>query len=158
MASYIPYYEPAALKAKELCENAKTDREKYDAVTKWLNRAVVYDYVRATKAKDLTGPDIARCFELKLGICMDIASLAVAMFRAVGLKANVVFGWATLTYTAQPARGGLHAYTRAPAWHAWAEVYLEGKKLDYDQMVEQRNLNRTRDKYTATYRACAVHK
>lgn len=156
--SYVQAYAPAEAKARELCEGLKTQQEKYDAITKWLNGRIMYDYARAAQVKKVTGPDIGRCFEKGIGICLDIAALACCMFRAVKIKANVVFGWATLTYTVQPVRGGLHAYTRAPAWHAWCEVYVDGRKLLYDQMMEQKNQTRTRDMYTCVYRATQVRK
>ena len=156
--SYVQPYAPAEAKARELCEGLKTQREKYDAITKWLNRCIAYDYVRATKAKELTGPDIERCFELRIGICLDIAALACCMFRAVKIRANIVFGWASLTHTIQADKNSARVFKYGATWHAWCEVYVDGRKLLYDQMIEQKNQSRTRNRYTCVYRAVQVRK
>lgn len=156
--SYVQAYAPAEAKARELCAGLKTQQEKYDAITKWLNGRIMYDYARAAQVKQVTGPDIGRCFEKGIGICLDIAALACCMFRAVKIKANVVFGWASMTHTMQADKNSARVFKYGATWHAWCEVYADGRKLLYDQMMEQKNQTRTRNRYTCVYRATQVRK
>ena len=149
--SYVPVYKPAQDKARILCEkaNAKTQQEKFDAITKWLNHSIYYDGVREIHLKELTGPDVERCYEKRMGVCMDIACLAACMFRAVDIHANIVFGEVSFT----DYRG-----TFGPNWHAWCEVYVDGNKVLYDQIAEKRNLNRIKTRNTYTYKVSHVRK
>ena len=141
--SYVPDYEPARQKALELTEGLKTQQEKFDAITKWLNKFITYDYIRATHIKELTGPDVARCYEKREGICMDVSCLAALMFRTVGIRTRIVFGTVQMT----DYRG-----TFAPSWHAWTEVIVDGKKFFYDQVAEHRNRNKVKTRITFTYK------
>lgn len=60
-------------------------------------------------------PDIKGLLKKKVGICYDIASLAVAMLRISGIPAKLVIGMADKNY------------------HAWVEIINNGGKiLRYD--------------------------
>lgn len=113
--SYIPHYAPAEAKAKELCRGLRTLPERYEAVTKYVSDQFVYDYVRAITIPKRNGrPNVARCWQLRMGICLDIAALTVGMLRAVSIPANLVVGWADSCY------------------HAWVEARIGGQRLLYD--------------------------
>ncbi len=137
--SYVPHYEPAELKAKELCENCKTQQEKFDAITAWLTHNILYDGVRALRIRELLGSDVERCYEKRQGICMDIAALTACMFRAVGMAANVAFGKCTSIYIMHTDKNGDREYRYGPSWHAWNEIYVDKKKITWDQMIAQKN-------------------
>lgn len=146
-ASYIQPYQPAEDKAIELCKDCITDQEKFEAISHWLNKCFEFDGIRELHIKELTGPDIERTFNKHMGLCMDISALAVLMFRTVGLKANVVFGWVSYTYN----RGPNYPQSVGPYWHAWVEVKVNGEKILYDQMAEKKNMNKVKLRKTFTY-------
>lgn len=100
MSAYVPYYAPSVLKAKEL-SSGLSQQKRYKAITSYVNRSFVYDYIKAsTVKKHGVLPNIASCWEKRMGICQDLAAMAVGMFRAVGLKASLVIGHADGIYHA----------------------------------------------------------
>ena len=159
--SYIPEYAPAEDKAKELCEGAKTQQEKFDILTNWLCHNIQYDGVRALHLKELLGPNIERCFEKRMGICMDVSALAARMFRAVGMNANVIFGNCTTVYTMHTDKNGDRVYKYGPSWHAWNQIYVDGKAITWDHLVAQKNhrLNSTgKLVWTGEYKVSHIRK
>lgn len=148
---YVKHYDPAEQKAIELCQDLETQRERYEAITRWLNSNISYDYLRQDRWRTLPGPDIKQCFDKRTGICMDISALACCMFRAVGIRADVVFGWATWIYTMRTDVDGVRVYHRGTSWHAWCEVIVDGEMVLYDQDIERRNVGKTRLIYTAEH-------
>jgi hypothetical protein len=159
--SYIPHYQPAEDKALELCEGLKTQQEKFDAITAWLTRNIIYDYVRATRVRELLGPDVERCFDLHLGICLDIAALAACMFRAVGMVTNIAIGNCTSIYTVHTEKGD-RVSKYGPTWHAWNEILVNGKKVIWDQVIAKKNWSiNSRDGrlvWTANYKVSHIRK
>lgn len=100
MSAYIPYHVPSILKAKEL-SSGLSQQKRYKAITSYINRSFVYDFIKAaTVKKHGVLPDIASCWGKRMGICQDLAAMAVGMFRAVGLKASLVIGHADGMYHA----------------------------------------------------------
>ena len=115
MSKYVPYHEASIAYAKELTHDLVTPLEKYRAITSHISRAIAYDYVRANLIPKKGGlPDVDRCWNLKMGICLDIAALTTGMLRAVGIKSYLCFGHTDKTY------------------HAWVESEINGKKYRYD--------------------------
>jgi transglutaminase-like putative cysteine protease len=89
--------------------------DKWQAVTGWVQKSIAYDFVRAIVIPKKNGlPDLDRCWRLRSGICLDIASLTVGMLREVGVPAYLVFGWADKNY------------------HAWVEATINGKTYRFD--------------------------
>lgn len=120
---YVPLFKPAEEKAQELCKGLKTLPERYEAVTKYVSDRIVYDYIRKYTIPKKNGlPNIERCWQLKMGICLDISALTVRMLRAVSIPANLVVGWADSFY------------------HAWVEAKIDGKKYLYDHDDKQGNV------------------
>ena len=90
-------------------------QDRYEKITKYVSDTIAYDYVRAITIPKRNGlPDVARCWNLHMGICLDIASLTAGMLRAVSIPASLVIGWADGHY------------------HAWVEARIGGQRLLYD--------------------------
>ena len=114
-STYVPHYAQAESKAKELCKGVKSLQERYEIVTRYVSDHIVYDYIRAITIPKKNGlPDVARCWNQRMGICLDIASMTTGMLRAVSIPSNLVIGWADGKY------------------HAWVEARIEGQKYLYD--------------------------
>ena len=112
---YVPVHEPSRAMASDLCKSASNVVAKWDILTAWATRTLSYDYVRAVTIPKKNGlPDVARCWRLRMGVCLDISSLVVGMLRAVGVNAYLVIGWADGRY------------------HAWCEATIRGKTYRYD--------------------------
>ena len=84
-------------------------------LTQYVSKHIMYDYVRAAMIPKKNGlPDVARCWDRRMGICLDIASLTAGMLRAVSIPASLVIGWAD------------------GRRHAWVEARIGGQRLLYD--------------------------
>ena len=105
----------AVKKAAKLCQGLEKDVEKVDAIYQYVIETYSYDKQKAQDAIDgkLTGyvPDLDEIYRCKNGICYDYAALMAAMLRSQGVPAKLVTGYV--------APNSLY--------HAWNEVYLEGK-------------------------------
>jgi transglutaminase-like putative cysteine protease len=89
--------------------------DRYNAITKYVSTKIAYDYIRAITIPKKNGlPNVARCWDCHMGICLDIASLTAGMLRAVSVPCNLVIGWADGQY------------------HAWVEARIDGKRYLYD--------------------------
>lgn len=111
----MPVHGPSAEKAMALCKGIRSMQERYEIITQYVDNHIVYDYIRAAVIPKRNGlPDVAQCWNRKMGICLDIASLTVGMLRAVSIPANLVIGWADGHY------------------HAWVEARIGGEKYLYD--------------------------
>lgn len=105
---YVPYGS---------CRNAAGIRNtastliSYDAVrtianTKaYMESGYCYDYIRAILVRNGNLPDIDRCYEKAMGICIDLAALTVALLRINGIPARMVIGYVGKQY------------------HAWVEIW-----------------------------------
>ena len=128
MASmYLPYHAESRVKARELVHDIRDPTEKYKAITNFVTRMFRYDYIRAIQIPKKNGlPDVDRCWNTKLGICLDIAAMTVGMLRAVGLKAYLCIGYADRQY------------------HAWVETRINGKMLRYDHTGKAKSYKKER--------------
>lgn len=112
---YVPKFAPAEAKAKELCKGTRTLKERYETITQYVSKHIMYDYVRAIMIPKKNGkPDVAGCWNRQMGICLDIAALTVGMLRAVSVPCSLVIGHADGNY------------------HAWVEARIDGRRLRYD--------------------------
>ena len=115
MSRYLPYHKESVIFAKELTKDVKSEYEKYKIITDWVSRVIHYDFIRAIKIpKKNAYPDVAGCWDKKMGICMDISALTVGMLKAAGVKAVMCYGHADRQY------------------HAWVEADISGKKYRFD--------------------------
>lgn len=109
-SQYVNYTENSEVleKAKELCGNLTDDVKKIEALRTFIKKGFVYDYVRAiTIAENYLG-DAQKCFDTRIGLCLDFSVLFAAMTRSLGIPTKLIIGHAGLSY------------------HAWNEVYLNG--------------------------------
>ncbi|UVI28352.1 transglutaminase-like domain-containing protein [Paenibacillus spongiae] len=110
-----------AAKAKELTRNSKTDEEKAKAIYQYIISNVKYDFVLAKKLTDSAYiPDIDATLAASKGVCYNFASLYAAMLRSEGIPAKLVMG----------------TTSQVDGYHAWNEVYLNGKWVLVDTTVD----------------------
>ena len=118
---YVKFDSASAVakKAKEIVTKAKakTDIAKLNAIYTFIVNNFKYDTAKAQNTKALVGyvPNLNTILNTKKGICFDYASMLAAMLRSQGIPAKLVFGDV-------PVGKG-----KAPVYHAWNEVYLNGK-------------------------------
>jgi transglutaminase/protease-like cytokinesis protein 3 len=123
----------AIKKAKELTANKKTDTEKAKAIYDYIISNIQYDTQLAAKASTDYLPDIDRTLKLKKDICYGYASLYAAMLRSVDIPTKLLMG--NTTYV--------------DVYHAWNEVYLDGKWVTIDTTVDA-GLKKANKKYEFT--------
>lgn len=82
----------ADLKAKELASGL-SQKQRYQAITDYINHSFVYDYIKSLTVRRYgVKPDPDGCWEKRMGICGDLAALAVEMLNAAGVNARYVTG------------------------------------------------------------------
>ncbi|MEA5097304.1 MAG: transglutaminase domain-containing protein, partial [Burkholderiaceae bacterium] len=100
-------------KANNLCGGIDTSTGKVDAVYSWIINNISYDRALASSIsnKQITTyvPDPDKTYSTRKGICFDYASLMCAMLRSQGIPTRLIVGPTSLGY------------------HAWNEVFFEGK-------------------------------
>lgn len=106
----------AVKKAKELTKDAKTDREKVEAIYEYIVSNIKYDHNKASKIgigviKNYT-PVIDETLKSETGICYDYSALMGGMLRAVGVSTKLVMGY----------KSDIKEY------HSWNQVYIEETK------------------------------
>lgn len=110
----------AIQKAKQLTQNASTDKEKVAAIYTYIVSNVKYDYALAANVSKDYIPDIDKTLAVKKGICYDYASLFAAMLRSVDVPTKLVMGQSS--YVSE--------------YHAWNEVLLNGQWVTVDTTVD----------------------
>ena len=132
---YVNYTKNSACvkESAEICKGLETDKEKIDAIRKYVVKNFQYDYIKSVTVAGSSGmlPDIEGCWKSKKGICQDLSAMAVAMMRAQGIHATLVIG--TLG-------------SGTP--HAWVMVYLDGEEIFFDPTAELNASNKS-DSYSA---------
>lgn len=132
---YVNYTKNSACvkESAEICKGLETDKEKVDAIRKYVVKNFQYDYIKSVTVAGSSGmlPDIEGCWKSKKGICQDLSAMAVAMMRAQGIRATLVIG--TLG-------------SGTP--HAWVMVYLDGEEIFFDPTAELNASNKS-DSYSA---------
>ncbi|AHV95533.1 transglutaminase-like domain-containing protein [Paenibacillus sabinae] len=112
--------DKAVQKAKQLTQNAATDKEKVTAIYNYIVSNIKYDYALAANVANDYVPSIDNTLASKKGICYDYASLFAAMLRSVDVPAKLVMG--NSSYVAE--------------YHAWNEVLIGGKWVTIDTTVD----------------------
>ncbi|WP_169089995.1 transglutaminase-like domain-containing protein [Paenibacillus sp. PL91] len=110
----------AIIKAKELTKNKKTDAEKVKAVYDYIITNINYDNQLAANLSVDYLPNIDRTFKAKKDICYGYASLFAGMLRSLDIPTKLVMGQSTYV----------------DVYHAWNEVYLNGKWVLIDTTVD----------------------
>ena len=116
---YVDYEnnEDLAAYALNMCDSLYAT-EFVKAMKHDLKSRYTYDYIKGVMTKPGMLPDIDRCFAKKMGICQDLAALAVSMCRIVKIPAKLIIG----------------KYGKTN--HAWCEIYYEGQWNLYDPTLE----------------------
>ena len=107
-------------KAKELTEGLTKDEDKVKAIYDYITSNIKYDYAKISKLTADYLPEIDSTLEGGQGICYDYSSLFAAMLRSVGVPAKMVKGYTT----------------NVKEYHAWNEVYVNGKWSIIDTTVD----------------------
>ncbi|MDQ0115927.1 transglutaminase domain-containing protein [Paenibacillus harenae] len=110
----------AIIKAKELTKNSKTDNEKVKAIYDYIIGNIKYDYDLAANISTDYLPSIDKTLSTKKDICYGYSSLFAAMLRSVGVPTKLVMG--DTEYVS--------------VYHAWNEVFLNGKWVIIDTTVD----------------------
>lgn len=104
--------------AGQLTNGLTTDREKAEAIYKYVASNISYD-VEKYETKNYNWDDSAlKTLELRKGICQDYAYLTIALLRASNVEARLIEG---------NAFGGFW-----PQKHAWVEAKVDGNWLTMD--------------------------
>ncbi|MFB9277298.1 transglutaminase domain-containing protein [Cohnella cellulosilytica] len=107
-------------KTKQLTKSAATDEQKAKAIYEYIVRNVSYDKDLARKITSDYVPDIDGTLASGKAICYGYATLYAAMLRSEGIPAKLVMGKSNLV----------------DEYHAWNEVYLNGKWVVVDTTVD----------------------
>ena len=127
---YINYHQIPEINSlvTKLCYG-KNKNDCLEIIKTYIKRNFKYDYVKAQNVTKGMLPDMKYLLQKRVGICFDIASLAVAMFRIVGIPAKLVIGYADNQY------------------HAWVEIIGLNKTILYDPTFEIYNSSNKIKKY-----------
>lgn len=105
--------------ADEICDSAQSTSDAVERILTYVADTIDYDYDLASKIDQGTlqmayVPNPSQILAEKKGICLDYASLSVAMLRSQGIPCKMEVGYAGDTY------------------HAWISVYENGEWVKYD--------------------------
>ena len=106
----------AIKKAKELTKDAKTEDEKFQAIYDYVTQNIKYDNKKAATIQAGYIPSIDTVLKSQSGICYDYSVLTAAMLRSLDIPTKLVMGY----------KSDIKEY------HAWNEVYLNGKWVIVD--------------------------
>lgn len=98
--------------AQELTKDFKTDKEKVEAIYKYITTNISYDYDKAKKLSNInTGytPVLDHTLKIQTGICYDYSSLFAGMLRSLDIPTKLMMGY----------KNDMAEY------HAWNQVYIE---------------------------------
>ena len=106
--------------AKTLTKNAKTDREKLEAIHKYVVKNISYDYTKANNLPKGYIPFAESTLTDGSGICYDFAALTASMLRSVNVPTKLIKGYSSFT----------------PVYHAWNEVLVDGEWIVIDTSTD----------------------
>lgn len=121
--SQYVYYDPdtpALVMSDELCADATTDEEKFEAIRGYIKENYEYDFAKAQSGLPAgTLPSAEYAWDHGMGICQDLAALAACMLRVQGVPVKLEIGYVGGNY-----------------YHAWNSVLIDGKWVQYDPTLE----------------------
>lgn len=112
----------AVAKAAELCGGLESPADRLSAVRKYVVKAILYDYVRASTVTTGYLPVVDEVLAEGKGICFDYAALTACMLRTQGIPTKLVIGYADTIY------------------HAWNEVWIDGEWQRIDTTAEANHM------------------
>ena len=107
-------------KARDLCKDAKTEKEKAQLVYNHLVARMAYDYSKVGKLPSGYVPDMDKIYSAQAGICYDLSSLYAGMMRSCGVKCKLVIGYNTMV----------------DGYHAWNDVFYDGSWHRIDLSID----------------------
>ena len=110
----------AVKRAAEITKGASSDKEKIKLLYEYVVKNISFDKAKLGTLPSDYVPDIDKTLQSKKGICYDFSSLLAAMARSVGVPCKLVKGYSD----------------NAVGYHAWNEVYLDGKWMIIDASVD----------------------
>jgi hypothetical protein len=110
----------AVIKAKELTKNKKTEADKVKAIYDYIITNIEYDNKLASNLSADYLPSIDRTFKTQKDICYGYAALFAGMLRSVGIPTKLIMGDSSYV----------------DVYHAWNQVYLDGKWVTIDTTVD----------------------
>ena len=109
---------PVTKKALELSLESYNQLDLIKAVYNFVVENITYDFDLAESIDIGYTPDLDKVLETGSGICLDIATLTVAMLRSQGTPAKLVFG-------------NLYDQNHGSIYHAWVSVFsVEDGSID----------------------------
>jgi len=112
--------DEAIQKAKELTQDIDSDEEKVKIIYEYIVQNFKFDFDKLDKLSYDYLPDIDEMEQSKKGICYDFSALFASMLRSVGIPTKLVKGYAN----------------EIEGYHAWNEVYLNGKWMVIDTSTD----------------------
>ena len=135
----------AAILARELTKDAKSDREKFEAIHNYVINNISYDYAKVTSLPKGYIPNADLTLADGNGICYDFAALTASMLRSVDVPAKLVKGYSSYT----------------SVYHAWNEVLIDGEWIVVDASTDSifvaHNVSVIVEKDTSDYLASKVY-
>jgi transglutaminase-like putative cysteine protease len=132
----------AIKKAADLTEGLKSDSKKVAAIYNYIVSNYQYDNEKAKSVQSGYIPEVDDVFRNKKGICYDYSVLFAAMLRSVGIPAKVLMGTST----------------NVDGYHAWNQVYLNGKWITVDTTVDAGLGNKTQSSMEKKSNQYAIEK
>ena len=137
--------DKAVAKAEALTRGSKTDKQKAAAIYQYVVSNIRYDNELAKKVKSEYVPDIDDTMLKGKGICYGYAALFAAMLRSQGIPAKLLMG----------------TTTEVSEYHAWNEIYIDGKWIvvdtTVDAAVKQAGKKTVMEKKAANYEADRIY-
>jgi len=125
--------------AEKLTENSKSDEEKLKIIHEFIISNIVYDDEKINTISSDYVPNIDAILESSKGICYDYAVMLATMLRSVDIPTKLVNGY----------KNDIDSY------HAWNQVFLDGKWVNidttYDAYYKQYNIDKPLIKHEKDY-------
>lgn len=109
--------------------------EKVRKVHEYVTKNFSYDYARENNQGAWYVPDYSRFMKNRMGTCYDMASLSGSLLREMGVPTRLVMG-----------------YPKNYGYHAWNEVYVNGKWLVIDTTFDLQQRVKTPYKKATDYK------
>ena len=117
----------AITELNKLTANAKNTQEKFNIIYDYVTVNLAYDFAKLNNLPSDYIPVIDEIYLSKKGICYDYASLFASALRNLGIPTKLQMGY----------------FTEISDYHAWNQIYLDGKWINVDTTYDsQYRLNK----------------
>lgn len=99
-------------KAAELTAGLTTDKQKLDALYRYVTKNMTYDYEKISTLQTTYVPNVDSVLAAGKGICYDYSAVFAAMLRSQGIPAKLIKGYST----------------NVKEYHAWNQVWLSAEQ------------------------------